>query len=80
MSDKSLETYRWRYARSGRKRKSLLLDEVCSMEGWTRKHAIKVPRWQIRNRARTWITYGIVRTFNSGSSQTRNGLALRKQP
>ncbi len=48
MSDKSLETYRRRYACAGRRWKTKILDEVCTMEGWTRKHTIKVMRRKVR--------------------------------
>jgi len=51
MSLKTLETYRWRYARAGREWKSRLLDEACAMEGWSRKHAIKVLRRKVRRQA-----------------------------
>jgi len=51
MSMESLETYRRRYARAGRIWKSRLLDEACAMEGWTRKHAIKVLRRKVRRQA-----------------------------
>ena len=52
MSLKSLETYRRRYSQAGRVWKSRLLDEVCEMEGWTRKHAIKVLRRRVRRKAK----------------------------
>ena len=52
MSEISLETYRGRYAQAGRKWKAHILDEVCEMEGWTRKHAIKVLRRKVRKRAK----------------------------
>jgi len=52
MSLKSLETYRRRYSQAGRAWKSRLLDEVCEMEGWTRKHAIKVLRRRVRRKAK----------------------------
>ncbi len=51
MSMASLETYRRRYARAGRGWKTRILDEVCAMEGWTRKHAIKVMRRKVRRQA-----------------------------
>lgn len=52
MSLESLKTYRRRYALAGRMWKSHLLDEVCEMEGWTRKYAIKVMRGQVRQTAK----------------------------
>ncbi|HQF21534.1 MAG TPA: hypothetical protein PLT37_09865 [Kiritimatiellia bacterium] len=52
MSIKSLETYRWRYAQAGRGWKTRLLDEVCTMEGWSRKHAIKVMRRKVRGQVK----------------------------
>jgi len=46
MSQKSrqevLEQARKRYARRGRQARNLLLDEVCVLCGYDRKHAIKV--------------------------------------
>ena len=51
MSMASLETYRRRYALAGRGWKTRILDEVCAMEGWTRKHAIKVLRRKVRRQA-----------------------------
>jgi hypothetical protein len=52
MSLKSLETYRRRYSQAGRIWKGRLLDEVCAMEGWTRKHAIKVLCRRVRRKAK----------------------------
>ena len=52
MSIKSLETYRRRYAQAGREWKARLLDEVCTMEGWSRKHAIKVMRRKVRGQVK----------------------------
>lgn len=52
MSHKSLETYRRRYARAGRGWKTRILDEVCEMEGWSRKHTIKVMRRKVRCHAK----------------------------
>ena len=52
MSMASLETYRRRYARAGREWKTRILNEVLEMEGWTRKHAIKVMRRKVRRQAK----------------------------
>lgn len=52
MSMASLETYRRRYALAGREWKARIMDEVCAMEGWTRKHAIKVLRRKVRRPCR----------------------------
>ena len=52
MSQKSLETYRRRYVRAGRGWKTRILDEVCEMEGWSRKHTIKVMRGKVRRHAK----------------------------
>ena len=62
MSEISLETYCRRYAQAGRKRKAHLLNEVCEMEGWTRKHAIKAMRRRASQKGPSWQgrpqTYG----------------------
>jgi len=52
MSQKSLETYRRRYVRAGRGWKTRILDEVCEMEGWSRKHTIKVMLGKVRRHAK----------------------------
>jgi len=52
MSQKSLETYRRRYVRAGRGWKTRILDAVCEMEGWGRKHTIKVMRGKVRRHAK----------------------------
>ena len=62
MSEISLETYRRRYTQAGRKWKTHLLNEVCEMEGWTRKHTIKVMHWRESKKNPSWRgrpkTYG----------------------
>ncbi len=76
MSEISLETYRRGYAQAGRKWKTALLNEVCEMEGWTRKHAIKAMRQRASKKAPSWRgrprTYGSeMRPFFKGTRFSR---------
>jgi hypothetical protein len=56
MSGKSkreyLEKIRWRYAHSGKRAKSKILDEFCAVCGYSRKHAIKLLRGRVGRRKR----------------------------
>ena len=74
MSLKSLETYRRRYDRAGRGGKSRLLDEVCAMEGWSRKHAIKVLRRKVRRQASPH--YGRKKTYGEKEARRLEKLWL----